>query len=161
MHRKAEMADAALGLLPEQIVVDAVLPVKIGVDVHFAYVVEKIKVKIRHAAAPKLFFKNLLHLRNVRQIIAGEFVGEIEAVARIRGKHPAHHALRTAVVVAVGGVEIVDAVSDGVIDHLLYGGHVDVGEHPVDDRQPHRAHTERGQLQVLKRLVDHKRHLVL
>ena len=59
------MADTAAPLLLHQIVVDAVLRVQVGVDVHLTDVVEEIEIKIVHPALFQLLLKNLLHLGHV------------------------------------------------------------------------------------------------
>ena len=62
---EAQVADTAAPLLLHQIVVDAVLRVQVGVDVHLTDVVEEIEIKIVHPALFQLLLKNLLHLGHV------------------------------------------------------------------------------------------------
>ena len=144
MDGKAEVPNASVCLLPEQVIIDSVLRVQVCADVHFAYIVEEIKVEILHAAALQLFFKNFLYFGYVCQIITGEFIGKIERIPRIGTQRISHHDLRAAVVIPVSRVKIIDAMFDGVCDHFFHSGYVDVGENAVDNRQTHRAHTECG-----------------
>lgn len=75
---EAQVADTAAPLLLHQIVVDAVLRVQIGVDVHLTDVVEEIEIKIVHPALFQLLLKNLLHLGHVGQVVTGELVGNVK-----------------------------------------------------------------------------------
>ena len=87
------MADAPGLLLLHQIIEDAVFLIQIGVNVHLADVVEQIKVEILHPAFLQLLLKNLLHLVHVRQVIAWELGGQIEALPRVLFQSPAHDQL--------------------------------------------------------------------
>ena len=149
------MADAAVLLLLHQIVEDAVLGVQIGVDVLFAYVVEQIEVKVIHLALPQLLLKDLLHLGHVGQVIAGELVRQIKAVPGMPGQGPAHHQLRGAVVVAPGGVVVVDPVGHGAVHQLLGGGFIDPAVVPLQHRQAHTAQAQGRQLQALEFFIQH------
>ena len=57
--------------------------------------------------------------------------------------------------VAPGGVVVVHAAGHGLVHHLKGGRLVHLGVVPVNDGQAHAAHTQGGQLQILKRFVDH------
>ncbi len=156
VRRKAEMLDAPLVALRGQIGVSVILIlVEIGVDVEFADIVKEIEVKIVGAALFELFFKDLLRLAHVGQIIAGELARQIKAVARIGAQQFADDVFGLAVVVAPRGVEIVDAVRDRVVEHLLCRRLVDVGVIPAFDRKPHRPEAECGQLFALEVSVYH------
>ena len=86
---ETQVTDAAVFLLLQQVVQNAVLGIQVGVDVHLAHIVEQVKVKVVHPALLQLFLEDLLYLAHVAQIIAGEFVGQIELVPGIGGQSPA------------------------------------------------------------------------
>ena len=65
------MPDAAVLLLLHQVVMDAVPGVQVGVDVHLAHIVEEIEVKVVHLALFQLRFEDLLNLRHIGQVVAG------------------------------------------------------------------------------------------
>ena len=116
---KTEMTDASLGLLLQQIgngVIGRV--VQIGVDVLFIDVVQQVEVKIFGAALFELLLKDLLHMAEVGDVIAGELGGKTVAFPGILGQQLARHAFGIPLVVAPGGVKIVDAVPDGIVDHF-------------------------------------------
>ena len=137
---EAQVPDAAVSLLLHEIVIDAVPGVQIGVDVHLAHVVEEIEVEVVHPALLQLLLEDLPHPGHVGQVVAGELVRQIEAVPGVFGQRPAHHQLGVAVVIAIGGVVVVDPVGHGVVHHGLGGGLVDAGVVPVQDGQAHAAH---------------------
>ena len=83
MDGKTQVTDAPCLFLLRQVVENTILRIKILFNVHFAYVVEKIKIKIFHTASAQLLFKDLLHFSHVGQVIAGEFGGEVITLARI------------------------------------------------------------------------------
>ena len=152
---KAEMADAPVFLLLFQVGENAVALVQIGVDVHLADVVEEVEIEMVRAALFQLRFENLLHFVDVPEIVAGELGGEIKAVPRVCRKNLAHGVFRFAVVIPPGGVEIIDPVPDGIVEHLRRRLFVDLCILPVQNGQTHRAESERGQLYALKISVNH------
>ena len=87
---KAQVADAALGLLLQQIVQNAVLRVQVGVDVHFADVVKQVEVEIIHSALLQLLFKYLLYLGHIGQVIAWKLGGQIKALPGVFLQRPAN-----------------------------------------------------------------------
>ena len=152
---EAQVADAAVLLLLHQVVIDAVLGVQVGVDVHLAHVVEQVEVEVVHLALFELFLEDLLHLGHVGQVVAGEFVGNVEFLPGIPGQSLAQRQLGVAAVVAPGGVVVVHAAGHGLVHHLKGGRLVHLGVVPVNDGQAHAAHAQGGQLQILKLFVDH------
>ena len=123
VDRKAQVADRALVAQPSEVghvAVGAVL-VEVGVDVHLADVVHQVEVEAVHLAALQLLGEDLLMPAPVGAVVAGELVCQEEALARVLGQAAAHDLLRDAVVVAPGGVEVVHALLDGQVDHLLDG----------------------------------------
>ena len=152
---EAEVADAAVFLLLHEIVVDAVLRVEILLDVQLAHVVEQVEIKILHAAFLELLLKDLLDLRHVAEVVAGEFCGQIVALARVGRERLAHGELGVAVVIAPRRVVIVDAVFHRVGDHVLQLRGVDVVIALFRVRQAHAAKAQPRQLFLLKCFVDH------
>ena len=149
------MADAAVFLLLHQIVIDAVLGVQVGVNVHLTHIVEQIEVEVVHLALLELLLEDLLHLGHVGQVIAREFVGNIEFLPGIPGQGLAQRQLGVAVVIAPGGVVVVHPAGHSLVHHLEGGRLVHLGVVPVNNGQAHAAHTQGGQLQILKPFVDH------
>ena len=158
---EAQVLDAAIGLLGGEVGIDAVLGVQVGVDVHFADIVEEVEVEVVHLALLQLLLEYLLHFAHVVQVVARELGGQIEALPGILGQGAAHRQLGLAAVVAPGGVVVVDAVLHGVVHHLLSGGLVDLSVLPLQHRQAHGAQAQGGQPDVLKLLVDHVVFLLL
>ena len=152
---EAQVADAAVLLLLHEIVKDAVLGVQVGVDVHLAHVVKQIEVEIIHPALFQLLLKDLPYLGHVGQVIAGELVSQIEPVPGVLGQGLSHHQLGIAAVVAPGGVVVVHPAGHGLVHQSGGRRLVHLGVVPVHDGQAHTAHTQGGQLQVLKFFVDH------
>ena len=152
---KAQMADAARGFLLHQIVVDAVLGVEVGVDVHLADVVEEVEVKILDAALFQLFFKNGFHHVHVGKVVAGKLGGEEELLAGMARKRLAHHQFGISAVIAPGGVEVVDAVRKGIVHHGKRRRLVDLRVVSIRHGQAHAAKAEGGELHILKIPVDH------
>ena len=152
---KAQVADAAVFLLLHQIVIDAVLGVQVGVNVHLTHIVEQIEVEVVHLALLELLLEDLLHLGHVGQVIAGELVGNVEFLPGIPGQGLAQRQLRVAVVIAPGGVVVVHTAGHGLVHHLEGSRLVHLGVVPVNNGQAHAAHTQGGQLQILKLFVDH------
>ena len=85
------------------------------------------RFKVFRLAFLQLPFKNFPHLAHVGKVIAGEFVGQIEAVPGVAFQDPAYDRLGVSAVVAPGGVVVVDAALHGPGDelgglHLVDGG---------------------------------------
>ena len=131
------------------------LGVEIVIDVHFTDVMDEVEVEVLHPRLFELLLKDLLDLVHVGKVVAGELRSKVERVAGILAERLAHGNLGLPTVVAPRGVEVVDAVLDSVIDHLLRSGLVDLGIVAVDHRQAHGTHTERRKLEPLKILVQH------
>ena len=156
------MADAPRRLLLDQIGVSAVFfVVEIGIDVHLAYVVEEVEIEVVHAAPFELRLEDLLRLPHVGKVIPGELACKIKFVARVGGQNAPDARLRFPVVVAPCGVEVVDAVRDGIVEHLRRQPFVHLAVVAVQNRQAHRAEPECRQLFALKLPVDHNNLLIL
>ena len=81
---KTKMADTSVLLLFHQIAVNAVFfIVEIGIDVHLADIVKKIKIKIIHLQFFQLFIKDLFDLAPIGRIIPRKFCRHIKALPRI------------------------------------------------------------------------------
>ena len=152
---EAEVADAPIALLLDEVVVNAVLRVEILLDVHLAHVVEQIKIKILHAALCELLLKNFADLGHIAEIVAGELGGEVVDRARIGGQCLADDSLGVPVVIAPSGVKIIHPVLQRVGDHFGDLRGVDILKILAGSRQAHTAQPQRGQLFALKILVDH------
>lgn len=120
--------------------------VEILIDVQLADIVDRIEVKILHAAFFKLFLEDLLDFVHVGQVVAGKLVGQIKAFPWIRGQRASHGKLRLSAVVAPGGVVIVDAALHGAGDHFVDQLLIHARIVAVDHGQPHGAHAERRKL---------------
>ena len=136
---EAQMADAAVSLLLQQVVQNAVLGVQIGVDVHLTHIVEQVKVEVIHPALLQLLFKDLPHLSHVAQIIARELVGQVKCVPWIGGQGLADGQLGIAGVVGPGGVIIIDPPLHGQGYHFLHSGLVHYSVVSVHHGQAHTA----------------------
>ena len=152
---KAEVTYPPCRLLLEEIVQYPVFRVEILLDVALADVVEEVEVEVLDAAAFQLFREDFAHLSHVFEVISGEFVGQEIALAGIFAVSAADGGLARAVVVAVGCVEVVDAVRVGVVDDALGGLEVNPAVVAVDDRQAHVAHTEPADFQPPEVPVNH------
>ncbi len=161
MGGKAQVPDTSRRLLRHQIAVDAVAFIQIGVDVHFAHIVEQVKIEVAGLAFFQLFLKDSLHLVHIGKVIAGELGGEIVAVPGICVQDAAHHQLRLSAVIAPGGVVVVDPVFHGKGHHFGRGPLVDAGIIPLYHRQAHGPHAQSGKLQSLKILLVHRTHSFL
>ena len=116
---------------------------------------EEIEVEVVDAALLQLLFKYLLDLRHVRKVVAGELVREIVALARVLAQCLAYSELSAAVVVGVGGVEVVHAVLICVVYDALSFGIVNLAVIAVDDGQAHIAHAQPAELQTFEISVYH------
>ena len=149
------MADAARALLLKQVVEDAVGGVEVAVHVHLAHVVEEVEVEVAGAGLLELPLEDLLDLAHVGEVVAGELVGEVEGVARVACERAAEHDLRLARVVAPGGVEVVHALLERIVDHLVNGSLVGPGVVAVHARQAHRTEAQPRKALPLEVTVQH------
>ena len=88
--------------------------------------VAQVKIKIFHLAALQLLLKIACHIRFLFQIPHGKLAGKVEAFSRVFFHCLAQKRLRLMPVIRIGGIKVIDAVLDGVIDHLFRLFHVDV-----------------------------------
>ena len=116
---------------------------------------EEVEVEVLHLTFLQLGLEDLRHLVHVGQVVAGEFVSQIEALPGVGGQRLADGQLRVAAVVAPGSIVVVDAVRHGVGYHLLHRRLVYLVVLPIHHRQTHAAHAQGGQLQILKCFIDH------
>ena len=137
------MLNTPILLLFHQICIDTVFFIQVGVDIHFTYIVEKIKIKIIHSALFKLFLENFLHLRHVGQVISGKFGCQIKAVARIFRQRLSHHQFRISVVVSPCSVIIIDPMLHRIGNHLFCRRAVNLRVIAVHYWQTHCAHAKR------------------
>ena len=83
---KTEMTDTPILLLLHEVGIGAVLfLVQIGVDIHFANIVEEIEIEIIDSALLQLLFENLFDPAEIGKVVPGEFTREIKTFARILG----------------------------------------------------------------------------
>ena len=80
------MTDPSVFLLLQQILADTVPGIQIGVYIHLADIVKKIKIKIFYAAFFQLLFKNLLYLIHIGEIVSRKLIGQKKAVSGIAAK---------------------------------------------------------------------------
>ena len=113
----------------------------------------QIKIEILNAAFLELILEHGGGVVGFAELMAGEFCRQIEALPRMAGQRAPHDQLGQPAVIGIGGVEIVHALLDGRIDHLIDLFFVDraVGQRG----QTHRAKAQLGELQILKGTVNH------
>ena len=151
-----EVPDASVLFLLHQITENAVLLiVEIGIDVHFTHIVEEIEVKIGNPQLLKLPLEDLLRLSPVGRVIPRELGRDMEALPRIAGQSLAQNQLRVLIVVAPGGVVIVDTVLHGRVHHAERSLLIDPAVISIKHRKAHRAEAERRQFDILKISVNH------
>ena len=156
MGGETEMADAAVALLFDQVGPGFVLRiVQILLDVQLADVVEEIEVKIVDLTPLKLFLKDLLRFPKIAEIVSGELVRQIEALSRKTRECFSKDDLRMPVVIAPGGVVVIDAAGHCRIDHAESLRLVDLRVVAVQYGQTHGTKSKIRQLDVLKCTVDH------
>lgn len=93
------MPDTAVFFLLHEIAEQADVFIQIRVDIPLAHVVEKIEVKILHAALAQLRFKDFFLAAQRGQVVAGKLGGEKIALARIAAEQVRHGGFGTAAVV--------------------------------------------------------------
>ena len=155
VHGKSQMLYPAVLLLLPQIIHYTVAFVEILLDIHLAYIMEEIKIKILHPALLQLFLEYLFYLVHIGKIVSGEFIRKIEALSRICAQRLAHRQLRIAAVIPPRGVVVIYALFHGIRHHLFHLVIVDFSVVTVEHRQSHRAHSERRKLFPLKILIYH------
>ena len=104
---------------------------------------EKVEIEIIDLTFFKLFFKNFLHLTHICEVVAGELIRKIKALARILLKRSAHNELGMSVMISPSGIEIVYALFYCVLHHFANGGLVYIRLVVAQLRQAHSAHSER------------------
>ena len=133
-----------------QVVIDAVLRIQIVVDIHLAYIMEKIEVEILHAGLSELLGEDLLYLRHVPEIVSGELICKIEALTRMGCERLAHDELGVSVMISPCRIKVINSGSKCFIHHFLCAFDIDLRVIPFNDRKTHRAESQRRDLYVLK-----------
>ena len=153
MTGKAQVPDAALLLLLDEIVHDA--PTRIVVYMYrvFIHVVQQIEVEVLHLALLQLLLKDVGGIIGLRHHVAGELGGQIEAVPGILFQAFAHHDLRPVLHIGPRGVVIIHPVFHGVVHHLLGLRRVDLAVFQY--RQAHGAKAQHGKPGSLEVTVNH------
>ncbi len=144
--REAEMADAAVFFLFQQIVADSVFRVEIGVDIPLVDIVEQVEVEVGRLAFLQLPLEDFFHLVHVGEVVAREFAGEIIALSGIPVQIFSGHQLGIAAVVPPCRVEVVDAVLIGIVNHLRGSGFVHFAVFSLQHGQAHHAKPKAGKL---------------
>ena len=121
---------------------------------------QQVEVEIFHAALFQLIFKDGGGIVGSGNLVAGIFIGQIEALPGIVFKDLTDDPLGVSLMIGVGGVEVVDAVGNGVGGHLRHLLLID-GDAVTQQGQTHGAKAQHRQLLILKLLVDHDRILPL
>ena len=153
MAGEAQMLDAALLLLLNEIVHDAPLGILVHMDGILIDVVQQVEIKIVHLTLLQLLLKDVGGVVGLRHHVAGELGGQTEALAGVLFQTCTHHRLGHVLHIGPRGIVIVDAVGHGVIHHLLRLGRVDL---PIlQHRQAHGAKAQHRKLRSLEITIDH------
>ena len=141
---KAQVPDAALLLLPEEVFEPVLFRVAVILHRVFVHVVHQIEIEVFDPAAPQLFLKYLRRLQLFYAadiLVPRELVRQVPALPVIALQRLADGALRFPPVIGVRRVEIVHAARKGKVRHFIQLFLVDgpVRQH----RQAHRPETER------------------
>ena len=110
----------------------------------FPHRMAEIEVKIIGAAPFELVGEDPLALVQAVDEPGRHLAREVVALARVFRQRPAEERLGIAVVVAVGGVEIVDPVGIGAVDQLARPLEVDLLRVGGNARQAHRPEAQQG-----------------
>ena len=161
MTRKAQMPDASLCLLFQK-VIQAVL-FRVAVIGHglFVDIVQQVKIEIIDAAALQLLFKHLRRLQFLHAVdilVAGEFIRQVPGLSGVSGQGSADRAFGFSIVIGMGGVVVIDAGRHRRVHHPVQFRLVDGAGSVREQRQAHRAETERRELKILKLIVQHVYH---
>lgn len=149
------MTDAPFLALLYEIFEYAPAGIHIVGDAVLADIVIEIEVEIVNSAPAKLALENSGGVEHVVMLVSRELVGKMPLFAGVAGQSRTQHLLGISVVVGESSIEIIDSLSDGLIDHCEDSVAVNA---PVRKRrQPHRTEAERGQPCVLDRIVEHTR----
>ena len=147
------MPDPSEALLLLEIVEDAPFGVLINADGVLIDVMQQIKIEICNAAFLQLLLKDGGGVIAGRDLVSGVFAGQAPALPGILRQSLAENDLAEAAVVGIGGVEVVDAVGHGIVDHVLHLRLVDALVRTQG--QAHRAEAEPGKGKLLKIVVNH------
>ena len=146
------MADTAGCFLSQQIGDGTYIFIGENIVGAFAEIVQQIKIKIFHITAGKLFFKNFLRAAALLKLVGGELVGQIIAVPGIFFQGLAHKFFGFAAVVHIGGVEIIDAFTNQIVEDGLCLCFVDFS---IQSGKTHIAHTKAGEFFAAKLFILH------
>ena len=87
------MTDPSVFLLLHQIIINAMFLIQIIINIHLAYIVEQIEIKVFYLAFLQLFLENLLHLIHIRKVISRELAGQVKFLSRVLFQRTAHYQL--------------------------------------------------------------------
>ncbi len=146
MEGEAQMLDAAcffflLQRFKDMVFLNNLQPIQVQS-------VAQIEVKILHLAFFQLLFKIFQRILRLFHQPHGHFAGQMKALPRVFFQRLAHKQLAFTLMVRVSGIVVIDAVSIGIIDHLLRLGFVDIGFFWVDFGQTHTAEAQQRNLLV-------------
>ena len=157
MGRKAQIPYAALLLLLQQVLHHAVLRIHVVIHINLAHVVEKIKVKVAHAAPSELLLEYFLYSAYVFPYISRELCGEVKAPPRVVSEYFAYHPFGIAAVIHPCGIIVIYSVFHGEVYHFPCFCLIDALFFAVYDRHTHRAKPQRRKLFSLEIPVYHGR----
>ena len=149
------MPDPACSLLLLKILDGAELFVRVRRDVPLVDIVHEIEVHVVGLKLSELFREDLFLAAEERNVVARELRGQIKTVPRIVFQDLSHDPLGVLSMVAVGRVEVVDAVPKRVGDHFRHLVFVDPGIVIFQNRETHAAEAEGRDSVILKLLVNH------
>ncbi len=103
---------------------------------------DEIEVEIIHLELLELSGEDFIYLGHIPKVVARELGGKAKALPGVLFQRLAHHQLGIAVVIAPGGVEVVDPMGQGIVHHLLGGGGVYLRVVAVNSWQAHGPHAK-------------------
>ena len=151
---EAEMADAALLLLLEQEVDQAVF--KRRLPVLLVDAVQQVKVEVLHLQGPELTLEDLLRLLQGMDERQRQLGGQVEALARIPLERAADEFFAGPVVVEIGRVKVIDAGPVRGIEHRHRARFVDCSLRRGRKAHAAKAQTGRPDAELFQIDVFHK-----
>ena len=129
--------------------------IQIVVDVQLIYVVDQIEVEILHPRPLQLLLEDGFHLIHIPQVIAREFVRDVITLPGITTQRLTQGHLGLSIMVSPCRIVIVDPLFHGIVHQLGHRRLVHKVFFPRQKRESHTAHTQSGQLHILKGTIDH------
>ncbi len=139
------MPDAPVFLLFQQVFIDSVLAVQIRIDIHLAYIVEQIEVKITDAAFFQLSLENFFCFRHICKIVSRKLGCQIKALPGIFLQNLSHGRLGISPVISPCCVKIINPSADGIFHHLSCRRLIYYPVIVTDNREPHASQAKRRQ----------------